>query len=131
MKKKIFVVMILVCIFLMSAGAKKYYDFGNGYYGEARSECLGTEPPLNAYEIADFRRANVNPFGHFSGRCYKLSNEENFLVGSALCEYNLKTNEVYSVALTKDYVTTLLLIVVIKDNGKSYKWYDIGYYYKY
>lgn len=126
------IIVLLVCIFscfipLFSADSKFYSDFENGWCGYSRADYIGTTRNVNPSQFAAEAERRVKSFFRITRYCEKLSRQENFLLWSALGEYDYKDNEVYSVVIEQDK-ETLNLIVVINDNGNNCSWYGGAYW---
>ena len=135
MKKMMWVVLgLLLGASAISAAEFKPYA-GDGYFGYARADYLGTTRDFDPVQTAERSEQFIRRLGHkITGYCQKLSKEEHFLLWKALEEYDYSDNEVYSVSISKDSPSTaagfkLELIAVIKDKGQSVEWYGGFYYY--
>ena len=126
MKKKIALCLVfMLCILSAVAGREKlgsytkYEDRKNGYSGWAYVSYEGTTKETDAYtemqELIEFYRWEV-PF-----RRSKLTNEESFLMWSALAEYDYKKREVYYVEIRDkpDYSGVKNLSLFITITGKD------------
>lgn len=123
---------ILITIFCFPSytedGWKWYFDYYNNYSGRATILYLGTTaectPSQEASQAEAFLQSDI------VGYCRKLSKTENFLIWSALAEYDYVENEVYGIVVQDAGNDTALTVVVqIVDNGKSFRWYG-GFYTK-
>lgn len=134
MKTRIVLYLVfMLCILSAVAGREKYGSFTkyedkkNGYSGWACADYLGTTKETDAYKemqelISGTPRQVHNP-------CSKLTNEESFLMWSALADYNYKKGEVYYVEIRDkpDARGVKNLILFITITGKdTLEWY--GYY---
>lgn len=136
MKKRIALCLVfMLCILSAVTGREKlgsytkYEDRKNGYSGWAVARYLGTTKETDAYK--EMQELASSLYWMMPSLCSKLTNEESFLMWSALAEYNLKKGEIYYISIC-DYPTNrtkdLLLFVTI--TGKdTLEWY--GYYYTY
>ena len=115
------------CLKLSAANMKPYIDWDNGYSGYANADYVGTTRTINPSQFAEEGERRIRAFGATITRyCQKLSKSENFLLWSALNEYNYSDNEIYSVTIQQG-MQILQLIVVIRENGNSVDWYG-GWY---
>lgn len=139
MKKKTILCMVLLCCTMlpvMAAEEKIYRDYINGYSGYAIAEFLPSKNGmiihqsngefLSISEVCDLLATELA--GMILGKKTKLTKEENFLIWSALNEYELLDGEVYMVGITTDPsigydAEFLLFLVTITDNGRGYTWY--------
>lgn len=133
MKKKLVCMVLLCCTMLpvMAAEEKIYRDYINGYSGYAVVEFLPSKNGmliqsngefLSISEVCDLVATELA--GMILGKKTKLTKEENFLIWSALNEYELLDGEVYIVEIsTPPYTEDLGVLVMITDNGNGYTWY--------
>ena len=134
MKKKLVCMVLLCCTMLpvMAAEGKIYRDYINGYSGYAIAEFLPSKNGmlihqsngefLSISEACDLLATELA--GMILGKKTKLTKEENFLIWSALNEYELLDGEVYIVDIrTPPYTEVLGVLVMITDNGNGYTWY--------
>lgn len=126
MKKKLIVCLALLCCTIFPVAAQELYsDRSNGYSGHAGAHYIGTTKDVNLAEHWAGLERHMGKRFTFLRAIQKLSKEENFLLWSALNEYELSSNEVYQVAITwENKSTTLALLVVITDKGRSCTLYD-------
>lgn len=146
MKKKTILCMVLLCCTMlpvMAAEEKIYRDYINGYSGSAMAIFLPSKngivtgsngKPLSLPEVCDSIETGAMEGLIKLGKREKLTKEENFLIWSALNEYELLDGEVYMVGITTDPsigydAEFLLFLVTITDNGRGYTWYG-GFRYK-
>lgn len=134
MKKKTIICMLVLCCTMlpvMAAWPKFYYDYSRGYKGEAYAEFLPSKNGMLIQSNGEFLSiseacdlAETEQPGIILGKKTKLTKEENFLIWSALNEYELLDGEVYFVGIsTPPYAEGLLFLVMITDNGNGYTWY--------
>lgn len=124
MKKRIIfcVVFLLEFVCALSArGPKFYQDYQNGYAGTALADFLGYGK--DAYSKFD----SYMDYSRREGllRLYpleKLTNEESFLIWSALGEFDVRDGEVYGVSFTRTMSEGGIGVVTIKDNGEVFTW---------
>ena len=134
MKKKLVCIVVLCCTMLpvMAAEGKIYRDYINGYSGYAIAEFFPSKNGmlihqsngefLSISEACDLVATELA--GMILGKKTKLTKEENFLIWSALNEYELLDGEVYTVEIsTPPYTEVLGVLVMITDNGNGYTWY--------
>lgn len=132
MKKKTIIYMLVLCCTMLPvmAGEPKIY-ISKDYKGEALAGFLPSKNGmliqsngefLSISEVCDFVATEYT--GKILGKKTKLTKEENFLIWSALNEYELLDGEIYLVVIsTPPYTETLSFLVMITDNGNSYTWY--------
>ena len=133
MKKRIALCLVfMLCILSAVPGREKlgsytkYEDRKNGYSGWAVAGYLGTAKETDAYKEMQELASSFYWETHFP--CSKLTNEESFLMWSALAEYNFKKGEIYNISIC-DYPTkrTKDLELFVTITGKdTLEWY--GYY---
>ena len=132
MKRKTIICMLVLCCTMLPVMAvePKIY-ISKDYKGEAGAEFLPSKNGmliqsngefLSISEACDLVEAEQT--GMILGQKTKLTKEENFLIWSALNEYELLDGEVYFVGIsTPPYAESLLFLVMITDNGNGYTWY--------
>ena len=125
----IFVLFIGLLISISATDIRFHSDSGNGWYGYSGADYVGTTKTVNPSQFAEEAENRAARYFRIVRYCEKLSRQENFLLWSALNQYNYSNNEVYSVIIQQGY-ECLNLIVVIKDNGNSCDWYG-GAYWRY
>lgn len=114
----------IVHIFPTPTDMRWYSDSSKGYSGLAGADYMGTTKNINPSKFAnEFEQRLRNIISRY---CEKLSKAENFLMWSALEQYDYYQNEIYSVTILQGK-QILQLIVVIKDDGNSVDWYG-GWY---
>lgn len=129
MKKKFAFFILLSTLVLYGASSqqlKSYSDYRNGFAGLASAKYQGMIYSINIdAHISQLKtlaysgqNGTSNPF-HVS----KLTEEQRFLMWSALNEYNYSEDEVYDIYIQTGSVI-LLLVVQFGKNGNL--WYD-GY----
>lgn len=130
MKNRVLIISLLIltsCIPLYADGGwHRYYDFSTTNSGRASITYMGTTldciPSQDASELEDFLKNDI------VGYCRKISKRENFLIWSALSEYDYSDGEVYGIVVQEDgNDAALYVIVTIENNGNSYRWYG-GFY---
>ena len=135
MKKKLVCIVVLCCTMLpvMAAEGKIYRDYINGYSGYAIAEFFPSKNGIvtdrdgvsrSLSEFCDFCETEIKSKGTFLGKKEKITKEENFLIWSALNEYELLDEEVYVVIITTDQVLGdgvefSCFLVTIKNNGRN------------
>lgn len=125
MKKKLIIcgIMALCIVFFVNAEMKYYSDWINGYKGYGEAIYVATSDKIDPKEISDGWEENIKKLGYsITYRCRKLTNQQSFLIGSALSEYDLLDEEVYMVRI-KEGADQYTFIVVIKNNQSSFEWY--------
>ncbi len=131
MKKKMILCVVLLFSLvsvLNAVGPKYYYDYKNGYEGHSLANYVGT---TKKFDISILNKGNIDYMlscGSFVEPLSKLTKEENFLLWSALREFDIRDNEVYSVYIHSSSLrasTAVMLYVVIKENGNSVSWEGI------
>ena len=125
--------LVLCCTMLpvMAAEGKFYRDYSKGYKGEALAEFLPSKNGMLIQSNGEFLSISeacdlvaTEQTGMILEKKTKLTKEENFLIWSALNEYELLDGEVYIVAIsTPPYTEVLSFLVMITDNGNGYTWY--------
>ena len=134
MKKKTIICMLVLCCTMLpvlAGGPKFYYDYSSGYKGEALAEFLPSKNGMLIQSNGEFLSISeacdlVAPeqTGMTLEKKTKLTKEENFLIRSALNEYELLDGELYLVVIsTPPYTEALSFLVMITDNGNGYTWY--------
>lgn len=132
MKKKTIIYMLVLCCTMlpvMAGGPKTYISMD--YKGEALAEFLPSKNGMLIQSNGEFLSiseacdlAETELAGMILGKKTKLTKEENFLIWSALNEYELLDGEVYIVGIsTPPYAEGLWFQVMITDNGNGYTWY--------
>ena len=134
MKKKTIICMLVLCCTMlpvMAGGPKTYISMD--YKGEALAEFLPSKNGIlirpngefqSISEVCDMYETELGMSGMILEKKTKLTKEENFLIWSALNEYELLDGEVYFVAIsTPPYTEALSFLVMITDNGNGYTWY--------
>ena len=136
MKKLICLAVVMPLVVAVCSGQMKYYSDWQGHSGYAVAEYCTTHDPsvFNKQSFLDdrFRESlddlaeGVKSLGYAkSGDIKKLSKQENFLIWSALNEYELLDGEVYKVVTYSSDSTDpyrQAFFVCIMNNGKSFKW---------
>lgn len=139
MKKLICLAATMLLVVAVCSGQIKYYSDWQGHSGYAAAEycgnlidTLGSSSAFYSYNIEGFlqnlQRSQTElkeQFGFDKVRdIEKLSKEENFLIWSALNEYELSDGDAYVVSCTTSLMQPNLkyFTVVIINNGKSFKW---------
>ena len=132
MKKKTIICMLVLCCTMlpvMAGGPKTYISMD--YKGEALAEFLPSKNGMIIQPNGEFRSISeacdlleTELAGMILGKKTKLTKEENFLIWSALNEYELLDGEVYIVEIsTPPYAEGLGVLAMITDNGNGYTWY--------
>lgn len=129
MKKKsligVFVFLLIIPIY--ASELKRYTDWNNGYTGYAGADYIGTTKTINPKTFSMEAEQRIRNLGVYITRyCQKLSNQERYLLWSALGMYNYTDNEIYSVTIQQGK-EILQLVVVITNGGSSCNWYG-GWY---
>ena len=127
----VFVLSIVSAVPLFAGEMKNYSDWINGYSGTSGAEYMGTTTEIDLEKLIMNGRQSFKQKAQYIGDCKKLTKEENFLLWSALNEFDYKDNEIYAVGIFWDHNTEsafLGLIAVITENGKSFNWYSVGYF---
>lgn len=132
MKKKTIIYMLVLCCTMLPviAGEPKIY-ISKDYKGEALAEFLPSKNGMLIQSNGEFLSISeacdlvaTEQTGMILGKKTKLTKEENFLIWSALNEYELLDGEIYLVVIsTPPYTEALSFLVMITDNGNSYTWY--------
>ena len=132
MKKKTIIYMLVLCCTMLPvmAGEPKIY-ISKDYKGEALTGFLPSKNGMLIQSNGEFLSISeacdlvaTEHTGKILGKKTKLTKEENFLIWSALNEYELLDGEIYLVVIsTPPYTETLSFLVMITDNGNSYTWY--------
>lgn len=135
MKKKLVVAAVVAILVAMDAsaqGLKRYNDWANGYSGDSEATYYSQG---FSQSLALQSRQNGIKYGAVITEYSKLSKEDNFLLWSALNEYDLRDGECYVVTLYSDNtnrtsslwgcMTAITLWVTIKNNGNSCTIHDM------
>ena len=134
MKKKTIICMLVLCCTMLPvmAGEPKIY-ISMDYKGKALAEFLPSKNGIlirpngefqSISEFCDMYETELGMSGMILEKKTKLTKEENFLIWSALNEYELLDGEVYFVVIsTPPYTEALAFLVMITDNGNGYTWY--------
>ena len=132
MKKKTIICMLVLCCTMLPvmAGGPKTYMLMD-YKGEALAEFLPSKNGMLIQSNGEFLSISeacdlvaTEQTGMILEKKTKLTKEENFLIWSALNEYELLDGEVYFVVIsTPPYTEALSFLVMITDNGNGYTWY--------
>lgn len=142
MKKKTILCMVLLCCTMlpvMAGGPKFYYDYSRGYKGEAfalfENKTASVYDETLLREVFDnYERMIQGGYGWVRGRDnIKITKEDNFLIWSALNEYELSDGEVYAVFVSprnnlKGNVM-LFFSVMITNNGNNFKYFASEWFY--
>lgn len=140
MKKKIALCLVFILCILSAVAERekagsftKYEDRKNGYSGWASAQYWGTIKEKDAYK--EMREMISNLTRYFGAVCLplsKLTNEESFLMMSALAEYNYKKGEVYFVEIRDvsnvSAAKKLIFFITITGND-SLTWYGSRTFY--
>ena len=140
MKKLICLAATMLLVVAVCSGEMRYYsDWKTGYkgyvdiaYAANLIDKLGSSSAFYSYNIEGFiqnlQRSQTElkeQFGFDKVRdIEKLSKEENFLIWSALNEYELSDGDAYAVSCTTSLMQPNIkyFTVVIINNGNSFKW---------
>ena len=130
-KKTIICMLVLCCTMLPVMGGEPKIYISKDYKGEALAEFLPSKNGMLIQSNGEFLSiseacdlAETELAGMILGKKTKLTKEENFLIWSALNEYELLDGEVYIVGIsTPPYAEGLWFQVMITDNGNGYTWY--------
>lgn len=125
MKKKLIIcgIMALCIVSFVNAEMKYYSDLINGYKGYAQAFYVGTTKNIDPKSFSDGWEENIKRLGYsITYRCRKLTNQQSFLIRSAINEYDLLEEEVYMVQI-KEGADQYTFTVVIKNNNSSFEWY--------
>lgn len=123
--------LVLCCTMLPVMGGEPKIYISKDYKGEALAEFLPSKNGMLIQSNGEFLSiseacdlAETELAGMILGKKTKLTKEENFLIWSALNEYELLDGEVYIVGIsTPPYAEGLWFQVMITDNGNGYTWY--------
>lgn len=139
--KKIFITLVLLGLFFpaFSQNTKLYRDYSKGYYGMSSAEYKGSSRDWSKAKIKNFQDYKERMEGNWlqsmknifrvNRPCTKLSKSEQFLMWSALKEYDYHDGEIYCISIFEDVVNVsefLGIIVLIKDNARNVDFF--GYY---
>ena len=125
MKKKLIIcgIMALCIVSFVNAEMKYYSDWINGYKGYAQAFYVSTTKNIDPKSVADGWEEDIKQKGYsITYRCRKLTNQQLFLISSAINEYKLSDEEVYMVFI-KEGTYQYSFFVVIKNNKSSFEWY--------
>lgn len=109
-------------------GSLKYYSDGTGYSGWDVAYYERERNDLNwRDEAQEMREILESSKFRYIAPCDKLSNEESFLLWSALYEYDRRDYEVYQVLIAQGN-ELLALVVQITNDGENCYWRAAGYF---
>lgn len=128
MIRKICCIVAVFFLFLQLCFSKKYTDGLNNYIGEAVAECIGTTRTDTLNDLFLDSKNELKADGVSVSEIKKLSLEENFLLWSALKEYDYSIGEIYTVVMfPKNSNKTFLIFVRIKGRRAiDWKGYSIS-----
>ena len=125
--------LVLCCTMLPVMAREPKIYISKDYKGMAWAEFLPSKNGIlirpngefqSISEVCDMYETELGMSGMILEKKTKLTKEENFLIWSALNEYELLDGEVYFVAIsTPPYTEVLSFLVMITDNGNGYTWY--------
>ncbi len=129
--KKSFFCFLFLFIFLfnsLKASEPKYYfDDINGYEGYSLAEYMGTVRTIDPEATAiAWEQVAIEDGAEVIKHSEKLTKQEQFLLWSALEEFEYKVNEVYYVLISQEN-SLLYIIAVVKNRGMKCDLYG-GFY---
>ena len=117
MKKKFVFIIFLLLHFFCFSEVKPYYDITNGYHGYADAIYNGYRTNEYCHQLIDYQMYSFRD--RFPVRKHKFSNQQIFLIDSALGEYDICKNEVYVVCLfeTSSTYNSTAIVRIINNKG--------------
>ncbi|MCH5282515.1 MAG: hypothetical protein J1E59_02560 [Treponema sp.] len=116
---------VLLCIAVLQICLFSLIAYG---YPRAEARYLGNAKHKDPYlAFIDLQTMFINGGFRVTPPRYGMSLSDITRVWSALKEYDLKNNEIYSVRVPESDTSGLFFVVVIENNGKSYQRYVFHY----
>lgn len=117
MKKKItLLILVLFHFFCFAESELKYYfDITNGFKGQSSAEYCGARTNEYCHMLIDFQMRSFPAWNLV--RKKKFSNQQIFLINSALREYEIWQNEVYMVCTFEETINTVSMVRIIDNKG--------------